>query len=221
MTPIDRDKLRTAMRKMGEEYIYYMLYDAIGLLPETKLRELCEEYYTAAQIAQLERSDDDPIDLLSEVRRFEKASLAKEYYESFDVNSKNSMDTSKGTCAWFADCRRLLRRCAEEASFAEPESVLEAFEALFRLLDRIDGGYHEMIFFADEGGSWQLGVDWSEILPAWFTCLSAGATAEDFAVRVVEIVDKHECYRREAHLKAARDIATPAQQKALRVIQKR
>ena len=154
MTPIDRDKLRTAMRKMGEEYIYYMLYDAIGLLPETKLRELCEEYYTAAQIAQLERSDDDPIDLLPEVRRFEKASLAKEYYESFEVNSRNFMDTSKGTCAWFA-------------------------------------------------------------------CLSATATAEEFAARVVEVVDKHESYRRDAHLAAAQSIATPAQRKALRGIQRR
>ena len=131
------------------------------------------------------------------------------------------MDTSRGTRAWFADCRRLFRRCVEDTNACEPRVVLESFDTLFRLLDYIDGGYHEMIFFADEGGSWQLGVDWSEILPAWFTCLSAGATAEDFAVRVVEIVDKHECYRREAHLKAARDIATPAQQKALRVIQKR
>ena len=125
------------------------------------------------------------------------------------------MDTSRGTRAWFADCRRLFRRCVEDTNACEPRVVLESFDTLFRLLDYIDGGYHEMIFFADEGGSWQLGVDWSEILPAWFTCLSAGATAEDFAVRVVEVVDKHESYRREAHLQTARGIATPAQQKAL------
>ena len=80
MTPIDHDKLRTAIRRMDDEHVYYMLYDTIGLLRETELRELVEEYYTAAQIAQMETSPENPIDLLPEVRRFEKASLAEEYY---------------------------------------------------------------------------------------------------------------------------------------------
>ncbi len=30
---IDRDKLRGAVRKLGNEYVYYMLDDAIELLP--------------------------------------------------------------------------------------------------------------------------------------------------------------------------------------------
>ena len=34
---IDRDKLRDAVRKLGDEYVFYMLDDAIELLPEGKL----------------------------------------------------------------------------------------------------------------------------------------------------------------------------------------
>jgi hypothetical protein len=34
---IDRDKLRDAVLKLGDEYVFYMLDDAIQLLPEGKL----------------------------------------------------------------------------------------------------------------------------------------------------------------------------------------
>ena len=41
---IDRDKLRAAIRKMGTEYVFLMLNDAITLLPERKLRKLIAQY---------------------------------------------------------------------------------------------------------------------------------------------------------------------------------
>jgi hypothetical protein len=37
---IDRDKLRAAIRRMGGEYVFYMLDDAITLLSQTKFRKL-------------------------------------------------------------------------------------------------------------------------------------------------------------------------------------
>jgi hypothetical protein len=39
---IDRDKLRAAIRKMGTEYVFLMLDDAITLLPQGKLRKLIQ-----------------------------------------------------------------------------------------------------------------------------------------------------------------------------------
>lgn len=41
---IDRDKLRTVIRKMGNEYVYYMLADALELLPPSKLAKLVGRY---------------------------------------------------------------------------------------------------------------------------------------------------------------------------------
>ena len=38
-----------------------------------------------------------------------------------------------------------------------------------------------MVFFADEGGSWQVGVDWKSVLPADFRCLAETAGPEEFA----------------------------------------
>ena len=53
--PIDREKLRAAIRRMGGEYIFYMLDDAITLLPEAKLRNLIENYLDAAGLCSYGR----------------------------------------------------------------------------------------------------------------------------------------------------------------------
>ena len=45
------------------------------------------------------------------MRKFHDASLRHEYYESFDVNSKNYMEKSKGTEAFLAEFDRLIGRC--------------------------------------------------------------------------------------------------------------
>ena len=114
-TQIDRDKLRAAIRGMGDEYIYFMLDDAIELLPQTKLLKLVKEHFPAAQISQLCPDSDAQGDLLPTVKRFEEASLAGEYYESVDVNSHHFMELPQGTRAWVADFRRLLLSRVDEA----------------------------------------------------------------------------------------------------------
>jgi hypothetical protein len=98
---IDRDKLQAAIRKMGTEYVFLMLNDAITLLPERKLRKLIAQYLNPHEF----RPDGArQADLLADVRAFQKASLAGKYYQAFAVNSKNYRETSGGTLAWIADC---------------------------------------------------------------------------------------------------------------------
>jgi hypothetical protein len=52
---IDRDKLRAAIRRMGSEYVFYMLDDAITLLLQTKLRKLIAQYLNPAELRRTER----------------------------------------------------------------------------------------------------------------------------------------------------------------------
>jgi hypothetical protein len=40
------------------------------------------------------------------------------------------------------------------------------------LLDHFVDGLDDVIFFVDEGGSWQMGVRREKVLPAWFACSS-------------------------------------------------
>ncbi len=73
--------------------------------------------------------------------------------------------------------------------------MCRAFEILFGLLDSLEDGTGEGIFFAEEGGSWMVGVDWKKVLPAWFRVLAATAAPAEFAQRTEAMV-RHHCPRR-------------------------
>lgn len=125
------------------------------------------------------------------------------------------MQKSAGTVAWLSECERLLRRCAAEAKSGNPGEVLRAFELLLQLLDHVDEGYDDVVFFADEGGSWQVCVDWMSVLPAWFRLLSSTVGPEEYVLRVVWMVG-HQCPNSEEKLLPnAMKAATPEQRKAL------
>ena len=209
---IDRDKLRAAVRKLGTEYVFLMLDDAITLLPESKLRKLIAQYLNPHEF----RPDGArKVDLLAGVRTFQKASLAGKYYQAFAVNSRNYREKSSGTLAWIADCLRLLERCLAKSRREDPKTVCQAFEIIFSLLSKIDEGNDDILFFADEGGSWQVGVDWENVLPAWFKVLSATAGPSEYAQRITTLLKRHDQFGRKKMLAAARKVATPAQRQAL------
>ena len=152
---------------------------------------------------------------LTDVKRFEKASLAGDYYESFFVNSKNYTQKSAGTSAWIAEYRRLLERCVINAKQSQPAEVCAAMDILFGLLNHIDKGHDDVIFFADEGGSWQVGVDWARVLPVWFKVLSATAEPKEYAERITALLSCHYSYGRDKMLAVARRMATTRQRQAL------
>jgi hypothetical protein len=153
--------------------------------------------------------------LLEEVEAFHAASLRGAYYEAFDVNSKNYMDKSAGTENWIADCTRLLDRAMKVSEEGDPSEIRQAFELIFALLRRIDRCEDDVIFFADEPGSWQVGIDWPKVLPAWFRCLSATVEPEEYAFLVDEAIN--DFVRREGpkYQAMARAAATPEQQAEL------
>jgi hypothetical protein len=79
----------------------------------------------------------------------------------------------------------------------------EAFDLLFALLRRIDSDPDSVVFFADEAGSWQVGVDWRAALAAYFRCLADGASAEEFAREVGRAITDFADHERPRQLSAA------------------
>jgi hypothetical protein len=211
---VDRDKFRAAIRKLGNEYMFSILDEAIELLPQAKLHKIAKKYLDLKQLCPDAEKAERPC-LLTEVRRFEKASLDGQYYESFDVDSRNCMEKSTGTCAWIADHLRLLERCVINAQKSNPVEVREAMDILFGLLDHIDEGHDDVIFFADEGGSWQVGVDWPKVLPVWIKVLAATVEPEEYAGRITALLSHHCHYDRDKMLAIARRMATTEQRAAL------
>ena len=88
-------------------------------------------------------------------------------------------------------------------------------DILFGLLDHIDECLDDVIFFADEGGSWQVGVDWAKVLPFWFKVLSATTEPEEYAARITALLSCHYSYGRNQMLAIARRTATAHQRKAM------
>jgi hypothetical protein len=75
-----------------------------------------------------------------------------------------------------------------------------------------------VVFFADESGSWQIGVDWRTALPAYFRCLAEGASGDEFACEVDRVISDFANYERPRHLTAARRVANAEQKAALRIL---
>ena len=73
----------------------------------------------------------------------------------------------------------------------------------------------DIVFFADEGGSWQVGVDWPKVLPALFACRAAVAEPDENARRVIGRVDRYARYAHDTHLTTAASLASVAQAKSL------
>jgi hypothetical protein len=214
---IDRATIRAAMRRFRHEDIYYILGEALEILPLSKAAKLIKGYI---DLSQFRNDDRKPKNLLEEIREFRQSSLRGDYYESFDVNWKNSTEKSIGTCAWIFEFNRLIKCCATAAKKDNKHETRETFETCFGLLRQIDECKDDVIFFADEGGSWQVGVDWDKIFPAYFSCLAATAPPQEYASQVVSIVDEFERHSRDRHLARAQRIGNPLQRQALKLLLK-
>ncbi|MDJ0594948.1 MAG: hypothetical protein QNJ72_34055 [Pleurocapsa sp. MO_226.B13] len=211
--PIDISLLRDSIRTELEiEELLSLLDRAIELIPQERLPELIEGFFDLDLLSVDELSEQS---LLDDVLEFHSDSLAGLYYDDFDVNSKNFMERSRGTINWMAEHERLMNRCLIESSSGNPEQIRQAFELLFNLLDEIDECRDDIIFFADEGGAWQVRVEWDEVLPCYFKVLAAVAQPSEYAESVIKIVKSHANYNSDNYFKLALEVAKPPQKKVL------
>jgi hypothetical protein len=165
----DLAQLRACLRKMSQQTLFAMLDDAVGLLPKAKLDLLVRRYISAERL-QIEPPNSGPT-LRAEVNDFVERSRRGDYFEAFNVNSKNCTEQSNGTTAWIADCNRLLDKCVARAKLKRSRSeTLEAIERLLDIVDLAASCEEDVVFFADEGGLWSFDVDWKAVSKAWGTC---------------------------------------------------
>lgn len=211
---VDPDKLHAALRKMTRGDLLVVLERALDHVPKSRLPEIVEGFVSFDALV-VSDGRKKKTSVLAKVKAFHEASLNGDYYDGFDVNSKNFMDVSEGTEEWIAECERLLKDVLAFAAEGDSAEAREAFELLFALLLRIDEGEDDVVFFADEGGSWQVGVDWPNVLPAWFRCLAATAGPEEYARLVNSMINGFVRYDAPKYLAKARGAATREQKAAL------
>lgn len=191
---VDRTSLRPPLRALTRGQLLLIAERAIERLPPADVREVLQDFFgpdvlTAAR--EPERS------LLEQVDLFTTASLRGNYYESFQVNSRNCTERSRGTDAFVAEFDRLIGNCTRAAPSESHTVRCLAFERLFDLLRRLDEGSDDVLFFGDEGGSYEIGVDWRTVLPAYFRCLATTSTPEQSTVAALRVITDFVAHERE------------------------
>lgn len=212
------EMLRKELRGLRRGDLLIIAERAIELVPKPTLKALVGDY---VDVDDLPEASATPDALLDEVQTFHVDSLAGRYFEDFAVNSRNCTEHSRGTDAFIAEFKRLLRGCISAADSGRYEVARQSFELLFGLLRHIDECHDDVIFFADEGGSWQLGVDWRSVLAAYFPCLAKTATAVDFASTVDHVIEDFAKHDRPRYLRSAHAVANAAQRVALEPLERR
>ena len=95
--PLDREKVRAAIRRVGGEHIFYMQDDAITLLPEAKLRKLIENYLDATELCSYGTQRQN---LLADAKAFQEASQSGSNYNGAAGHGKNREENPIETLAW-------------------------------------------------------------------------------------------------------------------------
>jgi hypothetical protein len=188
----DLAEVRSYLRRMSHHKIFAMLDEAVGMLPKAKLELLVRRYLPTEGVQKEVLPSKIRTTLRADVMDFVERSRRGDYFESFNVNSKNCTQQSNGTTAWIADCNRLLGRCVARAKVKRGRSeALEALESLFDVIDLAASGEKDVVFFADEGGLWSFGIPWKVVVEAWTTCAAHVEVGEgDIEARATKVLTR-------------------------------
>lgn len=209
----DLEKLRTQLRGLSRGDLLIIAERAAEQLPEADLKAILGDFM---DIEALMDPEPRHVSLIEAVRKFCLESRGGHYFDCSGANAKDFMARSRGTDAFIAEFNRLQHWCLRAVDARQHDAARQSFELLFELLRRIDENPDEVVFFADEAGSWQIGVHWRTVLPAYFRCLAEKTSAEDYAARVDQVIRAFADHDRPWHLNTAQAVASDVQQVALR-----
>ncbi|MCK5649176.1 MAG: hypothetical protein KAI22_09870 [Gammaproteobacteria bacterium] len=232
-----KEKFHKELKRLRKDKLFELIDQILLQLPKTRVNNAFKGYIESKILEEILLNTPDKATkkrkppkkksaksakgqselFLKEIELFHKESFDGDYYEYFNVNSSNFTDTTEGTALWISKCEEYFKQCISEASQYPPETLSKILTLLIDLLLRIDEGYDDIIFFADEGGSWQVLVDWKKILPLWFSVFSKTATVEQYAAKTKTVIENfaYNDKERKKYFSSARRKATAEQRKLM------
>jgi hypothetical protein len=211
---IDFNAVRAELRAMDRGSLLIIAERAIELMPAmAPLQVLLGDFMHLTALPADAGNASAP--LQDEVRVFCDAAMTGEYYETVEINNRGRQEQSGGTDAFIAEFHRLLNKCIGAAGQEAPSGVDGSFALLFGLLRQIDEGNHDVLFFADEGSSSDVGVNWRTALPAYFSYLARTSSPKDFARTVGEAIADFASHDGPRYWDVARNVASDEQRIAL------
>lgn len=226
---IDSNTVRAELRALPRGTLLLIAERAIELVSVDQMATLLADI-VQINVDPTDARPDDSVtilepSLLDQVRSFHDAAMNGEFYEHVEINNTGRQGQSAGTDAFIAEFDRLIRRCVGAvAADIEPgvrdilsREVPDCFELLFALLCHIDEGNDDVLTFADDGSSLDVGVNWRVVLPAYFVCLAEieASSPEEFARAVDHVISDFAGRDRPHYMDAACTAANDAQRTAL------
>lgn len=188
ITDVNHDKAWEVLRRLERDQLLVLFARTLRFVPATCLEQIFLEHahpHEIGDVHQVERRA-----LIEAASAFVEAALRGTYYLAFPVNSHNCTDKSGGTQTFEAQLNLLFDRCVDEAAGGELTEVVTAYELLFDLLREIDKFEKDIVFFADEGGVWQLNLNWKRILPPFIQCLAKVTERGEFERRTNAVIEE-------------------------------
>lgn len=196
---VDRERLWWAMGALDRGDLMQLLVRALAEVPAARLETVFRDHARPGDIGAKRDQPEDSV--LAEVGKFCDLARTGHFYEPIPYRGS---EQSRGAQEFVARCNVLFDRCVEEHGLADPRDLRTAFELLLDLMRRIDDG-EEVVYFTDEAGSWQVGVVWTRVLPAYFSCLARTAPEAEFLATVERTLTGHGSSAQPALRRAAED----------------
>jgi hypothetical protein len=181
---LDRERLWWFLRGLDRAALLRLVVRALAEVPANRLESVLHDHARPGDIGA--RSDEPEPSLRSDVEQFCQLARTGHYFEEIPYRGS---EQSRGTYEFVARCSVLFDRCIAEGERTPNRRELRAsFELLLDLMRRIDECQEDIVAFTDEGGSWQCGVVWTRVLPAYFRCLAQTANHEEYDATVEQIL---------------------------------
>lgn len=209
LTHVNHDKVWAVIRHVPREGLLLLLSRGVKYLPVSALEAVFGQHAHPHQVGDVEEPETTA--LLEQVRDFVESALRGDFYQDFFVNSRNSTDKAAKTQEFGARLDLIFDRLIAEANRTVATEICTAYELLLTLLREIDKFDRDIVFFADEGGTWQLSIDWKRVLPPYFRCLAEIHDWQEFECRALAAIDEFVDSWGKDELKAmvAKEVARP------------
>lgn len=164
---------------------------------------------------QIAPSRIDRKQVINDVRKFYKDSLAGVYYAPFDINSKNFSHIPEETEEWFEKLNDNLISSTQLSKQKDHLYAIDCFSLLYDLIKKMEAG--DNIIFAHEYGTWMIPGDEKIYIKAYITSLAATKQPEGFAMMTIPLLrnDSYESFSNKVY-SIAMKAASKEQQKHLK-----
>lgn len=187
LTVINHDKAWKVLCRLDRGDLILLFARALKSTKPNDLESIFADYARPNEVGDVEMQAPKP--LLEATRDFTAAAMRGEFYEEFRVHWRNSSEKSGKTQEFEARLQVLLDRCSDEVATGYPVEVCSSYELLFDLLRAIEKWDRDIVFFADEGGVWQFGINWRAVLPGYLRCLAKAVGAAEFGRRASAVIE--------------------------------